>query len=178
MNVTDIRRGFFLFTYLLEKFIYRRGLPCTRLARDVYISEVIRRAVAKAGGTIETVDGTIDASDKPEERLRRQILAAFAEYERAVIAARTKAAMLRHQRNGKRMSDETPYGWMRDPEDDKAMVANDNEQDVIDQIRDRSSAGEGLRAIARALDKQGIKPRSAQKWSHQTVKAILKRSTG
>ena len=83
--------------------------------------------------------------------------------------------MLRHQKNGRRMSDEPPYGWRRDPDEDKQMVEDAHEQGVIQQICQLRESGEGLRGIARHLNESGIRPRRAESWNHQTVKAILQR---
>lgn len=54
---------------------------------------VFRRAVSKTGAMIETVQGSTNGTSA-EDVLIRQVLAAFAEYERKMIALRTKYAML------------------------------------------------------------------------------------
>lgn len=171
-NAIDaLKRGYVLIAYKLD-----------RLARDVYLSECIRRAVAKRGATIEIVTGC-ENGDSPEQEMIRKILQVFAEYERKVIAARTKAAMLRHQKQGRRMSDLTPYGWTRDPNNPALMIENETEQTVINQIHDWYAQGDGYREIARKLETQGVPSRtsprwngSGAKWHHGTVKRILNRS--
>ena len=70
-----------------------------RLARDVYLSHVIRRTVRAKGATIEAVEG--HNGDEPGDEMVRKILEVFDEYERKVICARTSAGMLRNQRNGR-----------------------------------------------------------------------------
>jgi DNA invertase Pin-like site-specific DNA recombinase len=92
-----------------------------RLARDVYLAELIQREAAKRGASIETVEGGANG-DTPEQRMIRQVLQAFAEHERKVIAARTRAAILRHQAAGRRMSAQPPYGWTIDPDDPARLV--------------------------------------------------------
>ncbi len=75
-----------------------------RLARSVYLSHIIERAVEKKGCKIISAVGEGTWGDTPEDQLIRNILRAIAEFERKANNARTKAAMLRHQRTGRRMS--------------------------------------------------------------------------
>jgi len=145
-----------------------------RLARDVYLSEVIRRDVENKGCTIEAVEGGLNG-DSPEERMIRQILAAFAEYQRKVIAIRTKLAMLRHQAGGRRMSDRTPYGTMRDPEDPKRLVPCAEELENIATIKKRHFQGVSCRGICRELEEAGRSCRGGP-WHHSLISSIVKRS--
>jgi len=121
--IESLSRGMTLVVYKLD-----------RLARDVYLSHIIERKVLKRKAFIESSCGEGTWDDTPESRLVRQVLASLAEYERIVSNARTKASMLRHQRNGRRMSDRVPFGWSRDPGDDKRIVKNEHEQAAIKQI--------------------------------------------
>jgi len=158
-----LRRGDVLLAYKLD-----------RLARDVYLSELIQRESARRGATIETVEGGANG-DTPEQRMIRQVLQAFAEYERKVIAARTRAAMLRHQASGRRMSAQPPYGWSVDPDDPARLARNPDEQAIIRRIVELHGEGLGLRAIAHDLDSDGLDCRGGA-WYHTTIKAILSRA--
>ena len=62
------------------------------LARDVVVSGMVERLVERVGGKVLSADGTGNG-DGPEHALPRNIVAAFAEYERALIRARTRAAL-------------------------------------------------------------------------------------
>ncbi len=77
-------------------------------------------------------------------RIIPQVLQVFAEYERKIIAARTRAAMLHHQANGRRMSHVCPYGWVRDPDHEDLLYEVPEEQAVIRQIIELYQAGNGL----------------------------------
>ncbi|ARN56168.1 recombinase family protein [Sedimentisphaera salicampi] len=145
-----------------------------RLARDVYLSEVIRRAVKKAGGHIEAVNGGGGNGESNEEVLIRQVLAAFAEYERKVIALRTKYSMLAHQKAGRRMSNHPPYGYKPAPEDSSRLVEDENEQLVIKKVIELRKQGMGWSAIARWLNENGF-PARAKKWSHVAIMRIIER---
>jgi len=156
----------------------RRGMVLVvrwrnRLAREVYLGEVIKRAVAKAGARIEAAEE--DNGDKPEDRMIRGILANFAQYEKEITALRTKHAMLRHQANGLIMSKRLPYGQMADTDNEKRMVECEVEQETIDVIVGLVQKGLSHRGIAKDLDKRGRKPREAEKWSHKTIAKIIQR---
>mgnify|MGYP001584781840 FL=1 len=105
----------------------------------------------------------------------RQALQVFAEYERKVIAIRTRVAMLRHQATGRKMSAKLPYGWAENPDDPARMVKDAEEQAVIRRIVQLDTEGLGLREIARELDDEGIDCRAGV-WYHTTVKGILDRA--
>ena len=122
-----------------------------RLCRSVYLSEVIGKEVTKQGATIKAVSGDI-AGEGPEVEMVRQILASFHEFERKVISARTKHAMLYHQKNGKRMSRYCPYGTKADPEDESRLVPVDHEQKMIEIIVGMSKTL-GKYAVATKLNK-------------------------
>lgn len=143
-----------------------------RLARDVYLAEVIRRAVEKAGASIVAADGGGNG-DSPEQVMIRQVLAAFSEYERRVIGLRTKYAMLRHQAAGRRMSAQPPYGWTCDG---ARLVPCDAERAAVLRAVELRAAGKGFRAIARTLRQEGHVSRGAV-WDHKTLRRVLDRQT-
>ena len=70
--------------------------------------------------------------DTAQDKLVRTILSALAEYERKVIAARTSAAMLRHQANGRRMSFLVPVGWRQDPNKPARLIEDPDEQGTLE----------------------------------------------
>jgi len=144
-----------------------------RLARSVYLSECIRRAVERRRGRVETVSGGTNG-ETDEEVLMRQILQAFAEYEKKVIAARTRAAMRRHQAAGRRMSSNPPYGHAIDPHDATRLVEDPDEQDTIARILRLAADGHGPGTIARMFNQSGIRARGAA-WNHKTVGRIIER---
>jgi len=160
--IEALKRGNVLIAYKLD-----------RLARDVYLSELIRRSVEKKSATIEIVTGC-ENGDTPEQKMIRQILQVFAEYERKVIAARTKAAMIRHQKNGRRMSDLTPYGWTRDPNNPAMMLRDPVEQNIIQRMIGLRNEGNSYRDIAKELTNQNITCRGG-KWHHTTIMNALRR---
>lgn len=162
--VEELKRGYYLVVYRLD-----------RLARSVYLSDIIERAVNKKGASVISICGEGTWADGDEDWLVRKILQTLAEYERKVIAARTKAAMLRHQANGRRMSKEPPFGFAVDPDDTASLIENITEQQQIERIIAMKESGLSLRAICRQLATDGIKCRDNDNWHHTTVKKIIER---
>jgi DNA invertase Pin-like site-specific DNA recombinase len=145
----------------------------SRLARNtreaIEISERLDRAGADLASLHEKIDTTTAMG-----RFVFKLLAAIAELEREQIVERTSEAMCRHQASGRRMSDRTPYGWIRDPDNHKLLIEDDTEQAIIAQIKQLSQNGLGYRKICRELQSCGILCRCS-KWHHSTIKRILQR---
>lgn len=150
--------------------VYKRD----RLARNVYLSEQINRAVERKGATIEAVTGDVKG-ESAEVKMIRQVLAAIAEYERKMIASRTKHAMRWHMAQGKRMGRECPYGWMPDPADAARMVPCQRELDVIDEIREMSRNGTNPHAISVWLNANRAEYSRHGRWNPNMVRKILAR---
>ncbi len=152
-----------------------------RLARDVYLAESVYRAISGKGATIETVKDSNLNGDSPEQTMLRQILAAFSEYERKIIAIRTKYAKLHHQKHGRRQSHLCPYGWKDDPNDSKRMIPDAREQELIQQMLVWHSEGISFRGIATRLnnlmeeDYETYMPRNAKEWNGKTINDIITR---
>jgi site-specific DNA recombinase len=146
-----------------------------RLARSVYLSYLIEEEVRKKGCRIVSVVGEGTWSNTPEDELVRRILQALAEYQKKAQAARTKAAMLRHQATGRRMSKQTPLGWKPDPTNAARMIEDHGEGETLDLVKRLHADGLGLREIARKLNDLGHACRG-RAWHHQAVRRILGRA--
>ncbi|WP_309382017.1 recombinase family protein [Cerasicoccus frondis] len=151
--------------------VYKRD----RLARNVYLSEQINRAVKAKDASIAAVSGDIEG-DGPEHEMVRQILASIAEYERKLISLRTQHAMHHHQANGRKMSSNCPYGFRDDPERPGHMVQDEVEQAAISEIQRLHSERLSLNAIAKQLNETHAQASRSGTWRHATVGRILKRS--
>jgi DNA invertase Pin-like site-specific DNA recombinase len=147
-----------------------------RLVRSVYLSEVINNEVRKQGATVRAVLGDIEG-DTPESVLMLQMLASYSEYERKVISARTKHAMLFHQAHGRRMSKHCPYGTKADPDDESRLVPVDHERKMITMIVEMAKTT-GAYAIATQLNKNPSFKTMARhnKWTGKLIKKIIERS--
>jgi site-specific DNA recombinase len=148
-----------------------------RLARDVYLNELFRRSVAKQGAKIVCVSGDVEG-EGPEQTMIRQIVASLAEYERKLIAARTKAAMRWRQSRGERMSKFPPYGMQfeTDPANPKKkiLVPNEPEASAVQFIREKTKEGWMMSQIVKHLNESYYRnfARSAGGWNQKTVTKI------
>ena len=141
-----------------------------RLARDVEVCIVAERLVAEFGARVVTADG-LSAEATPEGQLMRTILDAFAQYERAMIRARTKAAMLAKGRRGEYTGGEAPYGYRASGAN---VVEDEDEQRVIRLIRSLHGNGHGPSVIARDLN-SSFMPCRGSVWHAKSVARVLSR---
>jgi site-specific DNA recombinase len=154
-----------------------------RLARgDAMLTAMIEAAVRRRGGRILSAAGEGTDDDDPASILMRRMIDAFAEYERLIIAARTRAALraksARGERAGQvpyghRLSGEGPRSRKRDLptglEPDQAEVA------TIALMVELRATGRSLRAIARELDRRGHRTKNGRPWRQSTVHDVLRR---
>ncbi len=145
-----------------------------RLARNVYLMECVRRAVEVKGGVIAAVEGDVEGNG-PEAVMIRQVLSSISEYERKIIALRTKYAMLHHQRQGRRMGKNIPYGWSLDPNDEKRMIPNEAERKAIEAVFELRAGGATQDEIVAALNEKYADAARVGKWNQKTVSKLLRR---
>jgi len=146
-----------------------------RLGRDPIALAMIEAAVSRKGARVVSAAGEGTEGDGPTDVLMRRMVDAFAEYERLVIGARTKAALKakidRNERVGK-----VRFGYDL-AADNVTLIENPAEQEAIAIIADLRQAGESLRSIAGELDRLGIQTKEGNgTWSHTAVNRILKRA--
>jgi len=112
-----------------------------RVARDVVVSVLASRLVESAGGRIVSAAGEASDDSGPAGELMRTLLAAMAQYERAVISLRTSAALQARVERG------LPVG--------RPSAADD--ADVVDRIRALANEhGPRANIIARELAREGV----------------------
>ena len=80
-----------------------------RLGRDPIVVAMIEAAVKRQGCRIVSAAGEGTEDDDPTSVLMRRIIDAFAEYERLIIKARTRAALAAKKRRGQRTGS-VPFG--------------------------------------------------------------------
>ena len=140
-----------------------------RLGRDPLVVAMIESAVKRKGARIVSAAGEGTDSDSPTDILMRRMVDAFAEYERLIIGARTKAALQAKKARGERTGS-IPYGYNCD--DGTNLIPDPDEQDIIQQVLHLQAEGLSLRAIAARLTALGKTSRGAG-WHPQTIKNIL-----
>ena len=142
-----------------------------RLARDTLVAAMVERLAARNGAVVCSADGMTEGAG-PEALLLRRIVDAFAEYERLVIVARTRAAMALKKSRRERVSREPRYGW-RLGRDGVHLEVHPQEQRAISLVRRYRRGGLTLRQIGRRLERCGLQPRSGGRWHPQTVARAL-----
>jgi site-specific DNA recombinase len=136
---------------------------------------MIEAAVARKGARIMSAAGEGTESDEPTAVLMRRMVQAFAEYERLIIGARTRAALQAKSRRGERVG-QVPYGYTL-AADGIALEPVAGELAVVEKLRQMRAAGHTLRAIAAELTRQGFLTREGKPtWAHTTVASILRRA--
>lgn len=142
-----------------------------RLARDVVVGAVVERLVERQGARILAADGTGNG-DGPEHALMRHLILAFASYERALAAARTRAALRVKKARGERVGS-IPIGH-RLSEDGVTLLPDPGEQAAVALIRELRGRGHSLRQIDRELRARGIRSRTGEKWHVQSLSNVLR----
>jgi DNA invertase Pin-like site-specific DNA recombinase len=104
----------------------------------------------------------------------RSVLDAAAQYERALIRGRTKAALAVKRERGERISRHVPYGF-RLAEDGVRLVADEAEQGVIAIVRELHAAGMSERGIVAALAARGLVSRAGKPFAKTQVHNLLVR---
>jgi len=139
-----------------------------RLARDVATAAAIERLTIEAGARVVTSDG-LDSSDTPEGALIRAIIDAMSQYERALIRARTKAALRAKAARGE-LCGEAPFGFRAR---EGKLVEDPAEQRALRSMREHRAAGMTQHAIVAKLTAEGHKPRGAR-WHATTIGRLVR----
>lgn len=142
-----------------------------RVARDVSLAAAIEKLCREASATIVTADG-IDASDSPEAALVRTILDAMSAYERALIKARTRAALRVKKSRGERVGS-IPFGFSANTQG--SLVPCAYEQAALFRMRELAATGCSQATICRVLTAEGHPPRGGR-WNVTTVSRALRRT--
>jgi len=144
-----------------------------RLARDAMLGAWLDLEAAKRGASIVSAAGEGNGDD-PADKLMRRMIDAFAEYERAIIAARTRAALAQKRARGEKTGGQVPYGY-RLGSNGRTLVEESAEQEVITKCARWRSRRRTWRWIARRLDQLGIPAREGG-WHHTKVARIVTRA--
>jgi DNA invertase Pin-like site-specific DNA recombinase len=146
-----------------------------RIGRDPIAVAMIEAAVKRKGGRVVSAAGEGTDSDEPTAILMRRIVDAFAEYERLIIKARTKAGMQAKRRRGERVG-QVPLGY--DLADDGVKLReNAAEQEAIALVLSLRSQGISMQGIKDELNARGVQTKKpGGRWHTTSVFRLLKRS--
>ncbi len=143
-----------------------------RLARDLLVGEVILGQFRRLKVNVVDSSGTNLSADDgdPTRVLIRQVLGAVAQFEKAVVVLKLRAARDRMRNTTGRCEGRRPFGYY--PQEQHAL-------DLIRGLRRKPRNGVALSfaEIARQLNEQGLSTRTGVPWSAGGVFAIVKRVT-
>ncbi len=144
-----------------------------RLARDTMAAIAIEGLAAKAGAKIVSAagEGTDADENDPAAFMLRRMLDVFAEYERLVIKARTRAAMRVKKARGE-STGETPYGYRAEA---GRLVPDAAEQATVALVRSLRASGLSVRAIAVELNARGLVARTGKPLGKTQVHNLIAR---
>lgn len=156
--LADIRPGDTVIVYKLD-----------RLARDNIELLQIYRLITKTKKA-----NLIAVNDPYADEFSVSIMAAVAQKERDMISLRTKSRLKSLKKESKRISRFPPYGFAF-ADDQKTLIPNDQEQAVIELVRDLQANNGSYQDIALQLTNQGLRNRNGQPFQKMTIYRILKR---
>jgi site-specific DNA recombinase len=147
----------------------------SRLARSTRDTLAIAERLDKAGADLVSLSERIDTTSAAGKMLFR-LLAVLAEFERDLVAERTRAALAYKRANGERIG-AIPFGFDL-ADDGTSLIHNPVEQRALRKIRDMRQRGATLQRIADVLTRAGVSTKTgrSQVWRHTAVRAILARA--
>lgn len=137
-----------------------------RFSRDPLSAAMAELEISRVGARVVCADGVGNGND-PASQLMRDVGLGVARFERAMIAARTKAALAVKRTRGE-STGTAPYGW-RVAEDGKTLARDDHEQRVLAAVRALRERGLSFRAVRAEATRLGLVGRSGSAFTLQAV---------
>ncbi len=126
-------------------------------------------AVVSVVDGLLTADGELDEFQNADKDMLLGIKMAIVRNEKRKLVARMALGRLRAKAAGKRVDGPHYFGHdVRKPDEKAALV----------HMKEWQASGLTFYAIAKKLNDEGIKPRSAEKWREGAVRKILTREVG
>jgi DNA invertase Pin-like site-specific DNA recombinase len=134
-----------------------------RLARDLMVQETIIGDLRKQGFELLSTCEPDLCSDDPSRKLVRQIFGAIAEYDRAMIVLKLRAARERKRAKTGRCEGRKAFGSLP------------HEKGALKRMRELYRQGMTYSAIAVQLNSEGFKTQTHSQWFPATVSRTLNR---
>ena len=132
-----------------------------RLARDLMVQETLIADLRKRGFDLVSVTEPDLLKDDPSRILMRQIFGSIAQYEKTMIVAKLRGARQRMKAKTGRCEGRKRYGCYP------------GEGETLDRMKALRDSGMGYDRVAEALNAEGLKPRTGERWWGKTVNNIL-----
>ncbi|HYE06701.1 MAG TPA: recombinase family protein [Planctomycetota bacterium] len=142
-----------------------------RLSREHTV--LVQRLVERRGAVVRSTDGVGNVGS-PEDQLMAGVVDSFASYERALLRARTKAALAVRKASGLRTGN-LPWGFKL-ADDGRRLLPDEGERRVLTLIR-RLRRRLSFRELAVELERRGVANRSGRcGWSVGQIQRLLQAS--
>jgi site-specific DNA recombinase len=141
----------------------------TRSVRD--LGALVERYFAPGKAALLSVTEQIDTRSAAG-RLVLNVLASVSQWEREAIGERTATAMQHKVSVGEYTGGSAPYGF-RIAADGDHIEESPAEQAVISSARELRTSGLSLRAVARELDRQGLRSRVGRTFGPEQVSGMV-----
>jgi DNA invertase Pin-like site-specific DNA recombinase len=142
-----------------------------RIARDVVIAATVEQLARDSGARLVTADG-VTAEDTTEGQLMRTLMDAFAQYEKQLIRARTRAALAVKKARGERVSRRAPLGFRFEG---GRLVQASEESAILARVREMRVRGLSLARVAAILNAEGLLCRGGR-WYVTALARALRRA--
>jgi len=142
-----------------------------RFSRDPLTAAMAELQVQRLGARVVSADG-MGNGDDPGSRLMRDVGLAAARFERAMIAARTKAALGIKRSRGE-CTGTPPHGF-RVGEDGKTLVPEEGERETARRLRALRAQGWSYRQVRDEAKRLGMTTRSGRPFTLRTVFGLTK----
>lgn len=142
-----------------------------RLARDLMVQESIIADFKQRGITLISVSEPDLLEDDPGRKLMRQMMGAFAEYEKTMIVLKLRGA--RERKKLERAVGGVPGKC------EGALLYGElpGEAEIRDRIVKMRKSGMTLQKIADTLNAEGTRPRRAKRWYPSNVLTVVRRQS-
>ena len=138
----------------------------TRNVRD--LGYLIQDVFEKTGVGFSSISDNFDTTTA-NGKLVLNILGSVAQWERDIIAERTRDALQYKKQKGEHYSP-APLGF---DAVDGQLIPNEKELQTVDYIRSLKAKKFSLRKIADTLNSEGVATKNGGRWFHNTIKHIL-----
>jgi site-specific DNA recombinase len=157
-----VRRAAFLVVQRLDRF-----------SRDPLTAALAESELRRSGATLICADGN-GSGDDPTALLVRGILISVANFEKALIRSRIRAALAVKKARGE-LTGKAPYGFRRGA-DGTSLVPDIAETAAIEELLRLRAAGLTIRAIRAASFERGLLSRTGRAFTIAAIHRILTRA--
>jgi DNA invertase Pin-like site-specific DNA recombinase len=161
-----------------------------RIARDPMLTRMIEGEAARRGAVVISAAGEASGGTAPADVMMRGVVDLFAEYERGLIRARTKAALAVKKARGEKTGGGVPYGYRRKADGQHATFRTgerrcqpgclgcrnlepfEAEQAVIVRARELRAKGVSLAEVSEQLEAAGHLSRTGKPFVTMQISRI------